>query len=316
MPTHTKFKGVSHIGDSLFTDQLQANLKTFFDWAFLEIGGFYNVYVSQSGVYGGNQSRLRMADDPNYEQGKVWEAFRSDWVWETGIEYAQQPIRVSGIFINNTFFPANDSTYKVDYPLGRIIFNTPISPSSVVECSYSYRYCQVKTADCPWWREIQENSYRVDRSDFLQSGSGAWSTMGQSRIQLPAIIIEPVPATTRTPFELGGLSQTVSQKVLFHIITETPWECGQLHDILTGQQEKSIILFDKNRMFASGVFPLNEYGSPNPSGKMYPELIKSNSEGGYGWKKMRFASTESFSSKALSPLFFSTIKYECETELP
>ena len=316
MPTHTKFKGVENIGDSLPSDQIQTNLKFFLDWAFLEIGAFSNVSISQSGVYGGDYSRLRLSEDPNYEQGKVWEGFRSDWVWESGIEYAHQPIRVSGVYIDNVYFPANSGTYHIDYPLGRVVFNNPISPSSVVKCAFSHRYCQVVTEDVPWWREIQKNSYRIDSQDFLNYGSGSWSVLGQSRIQLPAIVIEVVPNTRRKSFEIGNLTQTVSQKVLMHVIAETPWERRQLHDILTTQEEKRLIMFDKNAVFSSGVYPLNEYGSPSPSGKMYPDLIKPNANGGYGWRQLRLTSCESVEQKVLSPLYFCTVETTCEVELP
>jgi hypothetical protein len=316
MPTHTKFKGVTNIGDSLASDQIQTNLKFWLDWAFLEIGGFSNVSVAQSGVYGGDYSRLRLSEDPNYEQGSVWEGFRMDWVWESGIEYSHQPMRVSGIFIDNVYSPANGAVYRVDYPLGRIIFDTPISTSSVVKCGFSHRYCHVATEDVPWWRQIQVNSYRVDSDDFLNQGSGAWSMMGQSRVQLPAVVIEVTPSTKRRPFEIGNLTQTVSQKVLFHIMAETPWERRQIHDVLTAQEEKRLIMFNKNEAFASGVYPLDEYGSPSASGLMYPDLIKGNAQGGYGWRQLRLASVESVSQTALAPLYFCTVEATCEVELP
>lgn len=319
MPTHTKFKSVQQYGDALPSDQLETNLYTFFTWGMLEIGAFSNVNVPTSGFFGGDQSRLRCVEDPYYTKGQVWEGFRQDWVWESGIEYSYQPIRVSGVWVNSGFKPLSGVgpyAHHVNYPLGRIVFDTAINPSSVVQCSFSYRNVHFETGDCPWWRQVQLNSQRVDNPHFLQYASGQWSILGQNRMQLPAVVIETVPTSIRNPFEIGSNVQTVKQDVLFHIVSETPWDRKQLSDIITAQEEKRLNGFDKNLMFDNNVFPLDYRGSPAASGKMYPDLVKPTGDGGCMWRQIRFKEMRTQEQRALAPLYYTTVRAKIEFEYP
>lgn len=326
MPTHTSFKNVSEYGRPLLSDTLEANFFMFLNWAFLEAGAFSNVSIPASGAYGGQKHRLRLCDDRNYPitsgSGQVWEGFRKDWVWETGLQRSseQQPIRVSGVFVGGVFRPATGvgpHAHRVDYTLGRILFDSPIPTGSIVTCEYSYRNVQVSTADTPWWREVQQNSLRVDDNHFLQYGSGAWHLQGGSRIQLPAIIVEAAPSTRRTGKELGG-GEIVRQDVYLHVLTETPWDRKQLHDILTYQWGKRLLGFDKDRLYRAGAYPLDEYHSPVSSGKMYPDLVKPSSEGGFGWEQLRIMDAESLplSRQLTGPLYGCSVRWEVEVDLP
>jgi hypothetical protein len=108
MPSYTRLKGVTDVSQSTLCDQLESNIIEFFNWGMLCIGGFNNVQIgAASGAYGGDMSRLRPVSDPNYINGQVWEGFRQDWVWQSGIEYVVQPIPVSGVYINSVFYPLN-----------------------------------------------------------------------------------------------------------------------------------------------------------------------------------------------------------------
>jgi len=74
----TSLKGIGKIGDSTITNDIRDNLVAFFDWGLLNTDGFINVELSDSGVYGGNSSTLRLVDDPAFNAGQVWEGFRSN----------------------------------------------------------------------------------------------------------------------------------------------------------------------------------------------------------------------------------------------
>lgn len=307
MPSHTQLKGVDSVFDSLLSDQLEANLVGFFQWAFLGAGGFFNVSIPQSGVYGGREHQLRPVSDPYYDDGQVWEAFRKDWVWETGIECEHQPIRVSGVFVNGAFVPASGLT--IDYPHGRVIFDTPISPTSVVNCEYSYRLFQTYTADSEWWQKIQTGSFRVDDSHFLQRGSGEWDVLSQNRVQLPAVIIEAVPnVQSRTGLEIGGSLQVVEQDVLFHVLAEDRFYYKWLHDAITSQNHKRLIGFDKNAALEANAFPLDSYGEPAEGGLMYPDLVKPSGEGGFGWRQIRIEGVKSVDQPRMGSVHHCTIR--------
>ena len=312
MASADSFKGVYNLGDSLLSDQLESNLFSFLSWATLGIGGFSNVTIGASGAYGGQPSLLRPVEDPNYVSGQVWEGFRKDWVWETGVNYPYQPIRVSGVYVNGTFQPVSGVgpyAHTVNYPNGQIVFNNPISPSSTVRAEFSYRTVQYYTADTPWWQELQTNSLRNDDPQFLQQGSGAWSTDAQNRVQLPAVVIEAVPNSSRRPLEIGDLAAIVRQEVRFHILSEDRPNMKALHDILTFQWQKRLNSFDKNQILANDKYPLDMNGFVTPSGLMYPQMTSQ-----FPWAQIRFMDMRSREQPRLGSIRYATVIATCEVD--
>ena len=292
---HTKLKGITHVGNSQFTTILENNLKAFVDWGLLGIGAWFDVTIPTSGAYGGSFHKLRLVDDPSYTAGQVWETPRKDIVWESGVSYQSatgvQPIQISGVFVGGiakeNIYGTGDATYGhyVDYPLGRVVFDSAISTSSDVYMNYSYRWVQTYIADkAPWWQELQYRSFRVDGSHISQTGSGDWSIGGQHRVQLPAVVIEAVPRRYAEGFELGNANLRTFQDILFHIVAESKWQRNQLVDILSGQQDKAIYLFDTNKVAASGAYPLDYRGARVDDPLMYPDLVVSSPDG-YRWRK-------------------------------
>lgn len=317
--TSLSLKNVTQIGRAALSDQLETNLLSFFQWGLLGVGNFFNVTIPTSGVYGGNQHQLRLSEDPNYAQGSVFESFRKDWVWETGVSYVPSPISVSGVYVNGNFYP-NGTTgtyaFSIDNPNGRVVFNNPIPAGSKVTAEYSYRLFNFTTADVPWWREFQTNSFRVDDSQFQNFGSGAWSVLAQNRIQLPAVIVEATPRTNRTPFEIGNYSAIVKQDVLFHIVTEARSDLKTMHDIITSQWQGRIPGFDKNAVLAANQFPLNGDGSLASGAMMYPALTLPAQQGGFFWRQIRFADVRSYDTnfRATAPLYMATVRATCEVD--
>lgn len=323
MPTYTSFKGVTEIGRPLASDNLEANVLSFFQWGFLGVGGFTNVNIPGSGVYGGDHSRLRPVEvDPNdvYDAGQLWESARKDWVYEQDVEYAIQPIDISGVNVNGHFYPIDTTgVYKhhIDYPNGRIVFDSAIPVRSVVQVEYSHRYVSITTADAPWFRRFQVDSYRVDSRDFGQSGSGAWAIDSENRIQLPAIVVEVVPNAQKKGKELGSLVAETKQDVLLHVFAETRWDFKQIHDTITYQWQKTFLMFDKNTMYEQNDFPLDANGSRVSGAKMYPDLVAPSGDGGHYWKEAYFSNMRSSNSpNFVSPLHFATIRATVDFDSP
>jgi hypothetical protein len=285
MPTYTRLKGIQNINDSTLCDQLESNLIEFFNWGLLCIGGFANAATGVVGVVGGDVSRLRPVIDPGYTDGQVWEGFRQNWVWESGIEYPVQPVQVSGVYVNGMFYPSNSVgqyAHHVNYPWGRIVFDTALPLTSVVQANYSYRLFTIQSSDQQWFRQVMFESFRVDNSDFLQYGSGVWNVLAENRVQLPAIIVDVIPRRNIFGYELGGTS-TIQQDVLFHIFTEDPSNRKLLMDIISYQKDKTIPLFDKNAMAAQNRFPLDYNGAIAPGALTYPALVQPIGQGGFYW---------------------------------
>ncbi len=315
MPNYTRLKGTQQYGDSLLIQQLETNLVAFFRYGCLEIGGFYNVIrgdTSASGSYGANLARLRPVSDPNFVNGQVWEGFRQDWVWESGLDYHTQPIQVSGVWVNGTF-QLNSGQMYVNYPLGRVIFNTPIATTSIVEASYSYNAVNFTTAAVPWFRQLMFESFRPDRPDFLTMTSGNWYILGKNRVQLPAVVVEAVPSRRFVGYELGG-GHWVSQDVFFHIYAETPWDCQNLIDLTTFQHDKTIFFFDINRVSASGAWPLTVNGSIADGARTYPQLVADNNA--FRWKRVRFDSANLMGVWNEGRLHRATTKLACIFVMP
>lgn len=272
------FNNVSSIGDNYLINQLEDNLKSFFDWGFLNIGAFVNIEIPTSGLYGGVFSDLKSTTQPSYKPGQVWQSYKKDWIWETGVSYnGHAPTQFSGIYINNNFYPAptgsGNYTYNINYPLGQIIFDKPLAPTASVKAEYSYRWCQVyKSSTNPYWQELQELSYKP-APQINQQGSGDYNIGAMHRVQMPAIIIEPIARSFSQPWQLGATNFSVDQDILLHVFTENAFDNNKIVDIIRLQKDKTITLYDINKVVNSGVYPLQYNGSINPIGLCYGSLL-------------------------------------------
>ena len=232
----TTLKSVTQIGNTLLNSELESNLKSFLDWGFLGIGGWFNVEIPTSGAWGGTFDRMRVVDDPSYTLGQVWETPRKDWVWESTTPYAGgSPIQISGVYVDSSLKATGDSTYghHYNYPLGRVVFD----------------------------------------STFDQVSSGNWAILANHRVQMPAVVIETVPKRLFKPYELGNSNNFVTQDVLFHIVAESRWWRNQLIDIISIQKDKTLMLYDSDKLADSGAFPLDYRGSIVNSGNNYSGIV-------------------------------------------
>lgn len=291
---YTRLKGVTNIGDSQLSDEIEWNLKAFFDWGLLNVGNFINVSIDQSAIWGGSFDNLRAVRDPAYTNGQVWETARTNLVWETGVAYSgASPISISGVWVNGSFYESDDATYghHINYPLGRVIFDTAISTSSTVEMNYSYRWANIYLSDAEWWRELQYDSYRVDDAQFAVHTSGSWGILSNHRVQLPAVVIEIVPRRKFEGYELGNWAMWVEQDVLFHIFSQTRQERNKLIDIISMQNDKTIFLYNINDVIENGKFALDANGTYVSGSPMYPDLVESRGNGGFRQRKCLFQNT-------------------------
>ena len=308
MSNKNRLKGFDDVGESTLSTVIQDNMVEYFDWALLEKGNFFNISVPTTGQFGGNKHNLRLVDDPRYDSGQVWEGFRSNWVWQSGLSFSEtdgyNPLRqakviqstvermeypfqkrvsgVSGVYVGGEFRPASGvGTYAhhIDHPRGRVVFDTAIPTTSTVQAEFSYKWINVTRANNAFFREIQYRSQRTDR-DFNFAGSGDWSQLSDTRLQLPAIAVETVKKREMAPYQLGG-SQYVESDVLFHVLAETEFARDKLLDILSLQKDSHISLFDPDRIGRENVYPLDWRGSPKVGALRHPELVAPTGDGGY-----------------------------------
>lgn len=293
MTNYLNLKGFDSVFDSTLGNEIQDNLVEFFDWALLEKGNYQNVNIGELAPNGNDYSKLRLSSNPNYPSGLAWEGFRKNWVWQSGISFNPPPIvgdnntipGISGIYVSGVFYPSDTSgnySHKVDYYNGRVIFDNPISTGLTVQAEYSYKYINIVYANSlPWLREIQYRSLDLPAS-FNSQNKGEFVLPAENRVQLPAIAIEIVPRRTLRGYQLGG-GQYVDTDILFHCLAEDEFTRNKLVDIVSLQNEKTIWMFDSNKIANSGDFPLDYMGIPVSGALRYPDLLEKYYKG-----KIRF----------------------------
>jgi hypothetical protein len=110
---YLKFRSVSHYGQPLLTEQIELNFKHWLDWAFLNIGAWQEVKVSNSGAYGQNMHILHVVDEPGYTDNTVYQSIRKDWCYETGIQYQGDAINISRVYYSggSNYIDFNNNVY-------------------------------------------------------------------------------------------------------------------------------------------------------------------------------------------------------------
>jgi hypothetical protein len=267
MSSSDTLKGRFNFGEFSFEDILQANVISFFDWGFINKEGFTNVSIPTSGAYGGQHHKLFYVQDERYTNGQVWQAFRGNWVWESGLYTSRQPVSISGIFVNGSFV-GNSGLYSVDYNRGRIVFDTAISTTSTVQLAYTYKAVNVVSAeDIPIYNTVDARSHRWD-----EFASGTNARIIDTNLQLPLVGVELGRHNYR-PYQMGGDS-IVTVNVILHVIAEDEYMIKTISNMISSQKEKTLITFDLNTMAEQNRFPLTYEGDIAPSALVYPQLTE------------------------------------------
>lgn len=276
-------KGFNTVFDATLNNEIQDGLVEYFDWALLEKGNYFNVTRGELSPSGQDYSRLRLSSNDNYSLGKVWEGFRKNWIWQSGVSFSPAPIvgtnnakpGISGVYVNDVFYPSTTSgayAHYVDYTNGKIVFDNAIPSGSKVQAEHSYKWINIVYADAvPWLNEVQSKTLEPG-STFLQKDKGTYNIPPEARLQLPAIAIELVPSRTFKGYQLGG-GQWVYTDVLFHCIAEDEYTRNKLVDIVSLQSDKNIELFNSNLINTSGAFPIDYRGTPVSGALRYPDLV-------------------------------------------
>lgn len=322
LPQYTVFKGVDTLTgtDNNLINELEENVKAYLDWGFLNIGGYVNVDTpSTTGLYGGTFHDLKTTDVRGYKLGQVWQSPKKDWVWESGFYWNDgqfdnnTPNSISGIFVNGTYVPGPTGVattgYYINYPLGQIVFDKAIARTSKVQLNYAYRWCQVyKTSSDPYVKELQELTYQPS-PQINQTNKGDYNLGSNHRVQMPCIIIEPIARSASKPYQLGSDTFFIDQDLLLHVFTESAIDKNRIVDIIRLQKERTIEMYDVQKVVNSGVNPIDYRGSKNPSGLMYYDLVDN-----YFWNKCYFKDISILDMESRNKnLYWCTIRLTSET---
>jgi hypothetical protein len=316
---YEQFDGVTDWRKDGYSGNLKYGMLEWCRWSLLQIGGFENVLMSQaSGLYGGHPAILRPQTDPNLTNGQGWEAIRSDWVWETGISYGVQPRACSGVYVDGAFKPTATEVgafaHYIDYPRGRVVFDSPIDTSSNVRCDYAFRIPTMALSKEPWLQELLYGSLDVSRADFLVAGSGSHNQLAESRRSMPTIGLELARRRGYQPYQLGG-GQFVYQDVLMHVLAENQEERDKLLNILSNQNDKVIWLPDRGLMKESGSFPvdIDVKGRTVSNPMQYTDIIAPTGDGGFQWARVMLRNAQSQVMQTTNNwLHRGTVRLTCE----
>lgn len=280
---NSQFKSISNITEDLLLNIIETNFKSFLDWSFLRIGGWMDVAQSNGSLYGGwPPYQLMSVEDPSYTDGQVWQAFKKDWVYEHWVTHnSLSPTRITAVYVNGSWIPYSLGDFVINYPLGRVIFNTPIATTSVVYLDYSYRTVQIYRAnDAPWFQILQYMSYDTNNPDLQQISDGEWAIGGHHRVQMPCIIIESLSRSRSRPREIGSQGLILEQDVLFHIVSDNKNDRNKLLDILRLQQDLNHWLYNTNKLAEDDKYPLDYNGDLKANPLTYPQILEQ-----YKWRK-------------------------------
>ena len=130
MGTFQKLKGITDVFEYTLNNDIQDGLLEYFDWALLDIGNYFNSTLGETGPNGEDYSKLRSSSNDQYTNGQVWEGFRKNWVWQSGVDYSPAPLvgtnntkpGVSGVYVDDNFYP---NTTTGDYAHTMIVTGKP-----------------------------------------------------------------------------------------------------------------------------------------------------------------------------------------------
>lgn len=301
MANYDTFTGVSHIGYAGYSENLSENFAMYLDWAFLNVGGFDNVRIGQA-RYGQDPSLLRRVNSTTYE------SYRRNWVWESGIYYQTQPIQISGVYLNGTFYGPAQTGYQINYRDGQVLFTNPVPTGTTVKVEYSYKlYSTYQLNKEKWFDDILTGDFTPTYTDFNQVGSGAFNVLAQNRVNVPFIAVEVVPRRDFRGLQLGG-GQIVYQDIQYWVCSTEPWHVQTATDAISFQNDKTFHLFNLKFVQDAQVYPFRQNGTLNPSGQNYKQLVDN-----YFWKKCRSINTDV--NKIMgSPLYISTVRQTLEAD--
>jgi hypothetical protein len=298
-------KGLTDYGDQSHIEMLRQSVISWLDFGFITAGAYFNVNLPTSGEYGGDFSQLRYVDSPGYTNGQVWQASRSNFLWESGLA-KDGNIDISGVYVDGSLITTG---YSINYPDGSVTFDTPISTGATVQLEHSIKHIQVSDVNqSRIFQQAQYDSFRVDRFDQAQSGE--WSQLSQTREQLPLIAVDVALSRTATGYEMGNSTLNTNTEILCHIVTESPSDCDRIADIIQQQKDSKIYLADINAMADSGVVILDYLGNKTNTTMTYPEIAGETSE--YRGTACYFTDASLQAKQKLGDAYKRTVRLSCE----
>jgi hypothetical protein len=109
----------------------------------------------------------------------------------------------SGVYVNNSFINKNTTGLKIDYEMGRVIFDDSLSPNiQNVKCSYAYKEYNIYYNEEQDEQIIFDSKYQARPTDVNNQNP----PLEYNQIIYPAIFIK-TQYNEHIPFAFGGLKE-------------------------------------------------------------------------------------------------------------
>jgi hypothetical protein len=263
--------GISWYGNRTIEDQVLHNVITYLKYGLLEIGAYYNINKDQINYRGANESVLQPVTfygSGGIQPYSVYKGVKHDWIWESGVTLrysgGTSPINISGIFVNDVFYPTGTTIsgtgYTIDYSRGQTVFHQPLNSGHTVKCAYSIRMAHVYPEDSAEYRSLT--------TDWISSSNSSGVYSSRELAYLPAIVVG-VDGWRSKPVHLGNREKYCQLRLQFNILSNNAHEARKLSDIIYFLEDKTIQLYDLN----SSPLPLNISGSIKSDTKTWPQLV-------------------------------------------
>lgn len=244
--------------------------------------GFYtNINVGQLDVYSRDLSSLQPGDvvypepDPTYSQAnRVFQSAFKNWVYESGIPSSSgvlPPLVASGVTVGGTFFPTATTVgafaHFIDFPNGRVIFNSALAGTPVVQAEFSYKMVLVDHANL-FNNENRPVLIETALKDNPQETGVITYPTPLSRT-LPAIFID-VLSRQNNAYELGTRSPIQDYFGVLHVWTRDEFTRDLIEDVIADEFRNVLLGID----FNTAPDPLLFNGRNNPNFSGYSSLAQ------------------------------------------
>ena len=254
---------------------LRTNLQLWLNDILLREGLYKNVATGETNYNGFDISAMIPVEDESYVQGQVWQSAFKNWVYESGIPSPSSgvapPLVASGVTVNGTFYPEATTSgafaHDIDFPNGRVVFQSPIPVGSVVQGEFSFKEVTVDFADSFDNERVDLLTETAFKDNPQQTGVQIYPDK-RSRT-LPAIWID-ILRRDNSGHEIGSKSLISDFTGIFHVWGRDSYLRDVVEDILADSERDVIIGID----FNNAPFPLLSRGRRNPAWTNYATVIQ------------------------------------------
>lgn len=265
---------------------LKSNLELWLNDLFIRNGLYSNISAAQLDIYSRDLSVLVASNDPTFPiDNTVYQSAFKNWIHEEGVVATESgilaPIVNSGIIVDGTFYATatTSGTYAhiIDFPNGRVVFDSPLAGSPVVTADFSYKEVTVEFAN----RLNNENQpIRIETSlkdNPAQTGVDSYPTSDTRT--LPAVFIDVLNRKS-SAYELGTRAAVADYFGVFHIWAREDFQRDLIEDILADEYRQVLLGIN----FKTAPYPLLSRGEKNPSFTSYAALA--NIYSSHFWRRI------------------------------